>query len=222
MPERENKYTLDVTYLLGPVFASGRSGQASGAHKSQVSGTPSTSLAQRFRRAIMKNNLPLAKQVAAKAIALNQAPVASQPRASSSIHLQDSRRPSSHTLRYGDAQASEEADMATSNIPKTFLPLHLLVRAKYLPETTTETELPVRQRALLRQKALAAGPFDIRNLDHNAPLGSTERKSSLTLAIESGADADMIQWLLDMGHEAEEPTRVRAVTPWNLSRSLTV
>ncbi len=164
--------------------------------------TTSTSLAQRFRRAISSNDLEQTKRIASKALALAETFSQGDGQAALGLTL-DSRRPSVRTIR-----DSQPLSLAATHQPKLKLPLDVLVKAKCLPETTKTSELPVRQRALLRQKALAQGPFDIRNIDPDAPPWSDAHKSSLTLAIETKAGLEVIEWLLDMGHEVEGPTRV--------------
>ncbi|KDN44949.1 hypothetical protein K437DRAFT_256814 [Tilletiaria anomala UBC 951] len=197
---------------LGPTFAGPR--WAIYSHSwpvttQQHQASSSTSLSQRFRRAVLKNDLLLAKRIASKAIALStstalEAEQQQQHWLDRQFDL-ETRRPSTHTVRALPSSASGTiSPSGKESQPPRRSPLKLPVLTL---QEAKQADVPVRERALLRHKALAQQPFDIKNIDHTAAAGSFDAKCSLALAIESGADIELIQWLLDMGHEAEELSR---------------
>lgn len=266
--------------------------------------SPSHTLSHRFRRAVCRSDLSLAKRLAAQAFAL------SQPAAALAIVGDpDEDHADPHTLP--DVLSDAAADEVDSRRPsgQTVTGTQLLLRTSgqgtergggfshrfgsgplsalsgtgsFLQAVSAAPPQTVRQRALIRQRALAQRPFDIRNIDtetavataagaaaptggangasigagggsaavagpagtspHHLPLSTAhsagiglgsytngsqtnshflgissnsgspgsladERKSSLALAISHNADLSMIQWLLDMGHEANGLSR---------------
>ncbi|KAE8257149.1 hypothetical protein A4X13_0g2549 [Tilletia indica] len=62
------------------------------------------------------------------------------------------------------------------------------------------------ERATRAQRAALDVPFTIRNVDLTSPAGSEGRKSSLILALEHGTGVEMVEWLLEMGHEEDGPS----------------
>lgn len=147
----------------------------------------STTLSERFRRAVIEDNLPLAKRLAAKAISI-----------SGGLSAGTTRRPSlvAGALGHGTSTASVAKKSALPSAPTLMLFPHAVSYSK------------AGHRAAVAQHAAASEPFDVRNVSAAAPAGSEERKTSLTIAVEHGASIEMVAWLLDMGHESEEPSRV--------------
>ncbi|CAD6902366.1 unnamed protein product [Tilletia laevis] len=78
---------------------------------------------------------------------------------------------------------------------------------RYTREDPTQSKyLTPSERAGRAQRAALDVPFTIRNVDLTSPAGSEGRKASLILALEHGTGVEMVEWLLQMGHEAEGPS----------------
>lgn len=146
--------------------------------------TSRTTLSQRFQKAIEQNDLELAQRIATRAFG-----------------LQTHRRPSAY-------------------------------KALEPPGVTSPVPSKAALRAARAQRPSSTNPFDIRNVEpvcdtaqasrqhhhhHHwkyslaAPEPSSFRagtctESSLILAIKSHADIEMVQWLLEMGHEHRGPS----------------
>ena len=137
-----------------------------------------TTLSQRFRRAIQQGDLSAAQRIAARA-----------------YELQSHPRPA----------GSDEINDATSPPPRAAV------------------------RAAEAQRSSSAHPFDVRNVEplsehntltkhhhhrkytlaiHDETLTDTTSSAdpSLVIAIKNNADVELVRWLIEMGHEREDPS----------------
>jgi hypothetical protein len=148
-----------------------------------------SSLAERFRRAVLSDDLPSAKTIAQRALAetCNDAhpfDIRNQTilRTSSQSHHIS---PSSGTT--GSSSSSSSSSSTTTNHESSILATSQSSMAPAL----SESQHHFAKQSRVRERNRQAGRC----------------KSSLALAIESEASIEMIQWLLDMGHERGQCSR---------------
>jgi len=141
---------------------------------------------------------------AAAAAASSSFPTLSPP-PPASLHGFNTRTCPSPTLLVDELK---EDRTANRNRPLTCpLPPPLVTRYDYSQaQKERASYLTPAERAQRAQRAALDGPFNIRNVDLTSPAKSEGRKPSLILAIEHGTGIEMIEWLLEMQHEAEGPS----------------
>lgn len=128
-----------------------------------------SSLSQRFRRAIVNNDLASAKRIAEKAFAKNGAETDPFTIQNQTVSRNDS----------GTVLASLR--LGVGEYDSTWFQTASTIESAALSASQYQSALQCRRREKNREAGRA--------------------KSSLAIAVENGANIDLVQWLLDMGHE---------------------
>lgn len=146
----------------------------------------SASLSDRFRRAVQSDDLPSAKRIFERATGQSES-------SSTSFDIRNQTMMPSHTSASLYASHTHRAAGG----------------AAYHPYSTQHARPFHSEEALGICTALSASQYNtarqsrIRERNREA----NRAKSSLALAVESGASMEMIQWLLNMGHEQGDFSR---------------
>ncbi|CAO1639382.1 unnamed protein product [Sympodiomycopsis kandeliae] len=196
-------FTLD--FDTGKTSSSHRS-----SHSSRSSPSSSTPLSQRLRRAVIHDDLPTAKRIARYALALvTEDEDSDHP----SVGPQSAslRAWNHHRLPTSTARETCYTSGTDPNQPVFSIRNHDPHYSNYSSQQTTEAQPQ-------SHPLLSICPANNNNSHKN---GNTPRpayprdsidaemdasKTSLQLAIEYKCSLDMIDWLLDMGHEQQEST----------------
>jgi hypothetical protein len=152
-----------------------------------------STLAERFRRAILSDDLASAKTIAQRALAetCNEAhpfDIRNQTILRTTGHSHHRNRSSSSA---GSSSNGASSNIASGSTMASANESSILATSQAILPALSESQHHFAKQSRVRERNRQAGRC----------------KSSLALAIEKEASIEMIQWLLDMGHERGQYTR---------------